>query len=336
MPKKKKVHIHDAVFKRIYRNPKFCTEILKLFFTAKELAVLDLSTLTIEESASTSGSGKEHRADIVMSIQLQGKKGEQPLTIYIILEHKSFRDPDVLLQIMEYHIELCRRKKGVVIPIVLLCCEDKSFEIPSDYLSWVFKGKEVPPAVKALSRSIPDFFCNVIDIRRIPLNEIWNKAQSTAIILYGMRKFWQATEKDVVKILQKSRLIPPQDMAVVLPILTDYYEYTDKKFGNREFDRIEREHWPHLQEEERIMPTIEFTIDKIDKKINKAEKRAMRKGIEKGIEQGIEQGMRRGRLEGRLETAKRMLGANMPDADICKLTGLTEQDLAQLKQKMKD
>ena len=110
-----------------------------------------------------------------------------------------------------------------------------------------------------------------------------------------------------------------ENMGVVLPILTDYYKYTDKKFGKREFDRIERKHWPHLQEEERIMPTIEFTIDKIDKKINKAEKR------------GIEQGIRRERME----TARRMLGANMPDADICKLTGLTPEELAQLKQKTK-
>ena len=122
-----------------------------------------------------------------------------------------------------------------------------------------------------------------------------------------------------------------------MPILTDYYEYTDKKFGNREFDKIERKHWPHLQEEERIMPTIEFTIDKIDKKINKAEKRGIRKGIEKGIERGIEQGIRRGRLEGRLETATRLLksGVDIDDATICEIAQLTPEELAQLKQKVK-
>ena len=255
-----------------------------------------------------------------MSVQLRGREGEQPVTIYIILEHKSFRDPDVLLQIMEYHIELCRRKRGIVIPIVLLCCEDKSFEIPKDYLSWIFKGKKIPESVRSLSRSIPDFFCNVIDIRRIPLNRIWEQAKSTGIILYGMRKFWQADREDIIKILQKSRLIPPEDMEVVLHILTDYYEYTDKKFGREEFDRIEREHWPQLEEEKRIMPTIEFTIDKAEKR---------------GVRKGIEQGRLEGRQEGRLETARRMLEANMSDADVCKLTGLTKQELAQLKQKVK-
>lgn len=53
------------------------------------------------------------------------------------------------------------------------------------------------------------------------------------------------------------------------------------------------------------------------------------KGFEKGIKQGIKQGMEKGR-ETVLEIASSMLAEGFERAMVMKLTGLSENDLAQI------
>lgn len=58
-------------------------------------------------------------------------------------------------------------------------------------------------------------------------------------------------------------------------------------------------------------------------------------GIEKGLKQGIqlgeERGIEKGRNEGKLEVARSLLKMGMPHASVLEATGLTEDDLAQLR-----
>ena len=46
-----------------------------------------------------------------------------------------------------------------------------------------------------------------------------------------------------------------------------------------------------------------------------------------GMERGMEQGMERGSLQAKLETARLMLQRNYPIAEVCLMTGLTEEDI---------
>ncbi|HCZ9102325.1 TPA: Rpn family recombination-promoting nuclease/putative transposase, partial [Klebsiella michiganensis] len=63
------------------------------------------------------------------------------------------------------------------------------------------------------------------------------------------------------------------------------------------------------------------------------------KGIEKGIQQGIEKGIQlgeqrgieKGRNEGKLEVARTMLRSGIDRSTVMKMTGLTEDDLAQIR-----
>lgn len=43
--------------------------------------------------------------------------------------------------------------------------------------------------------------------------------------------------------------------------------------------------------------------------------------------QGMERGMERGSLQAKLETARLMLQRNYPIAEVCLMTGLTEEDV---------
>ena len=55
------------------------------------------------------------------------------------------------------------------------------------------------------------------------------------------------------------------------------------------------------------------------------------KGLETGIEQGIQQGIQQGKEEKTIDIAKKMIEKNMEIKDIMELTGLTEEEIKNLK-----
>ncbi|WP_159335442.1 Rpn family recombination-promoting nuclease/putative transposase, partial [Klebsiella pneumoniae] len=55
------------------------------------------------------------------------------------------------------------------------------------------------------------------------------------------------------------------------------------------------------------------------------------KGIEKGIQLGEQRGIEKGRNEGKLEVARTMLSSGIDRSTVMKMTGLTEEDLAQIR-----
>jgi len=55
------------------------------------------------------------------------------------------------------------------------------------------------------------------------------------------------------------------------------------------------------------------------------------KGIEKGIQQGIEPGEQRGIEKGKLEVARTMLQNGLDRDTVMKMTGLSADDLAQIR-----
>lgn len=69
------------------------------------------------------------------------------------------------------------------------------------------------------------------------------------------------------------------------------------------------------------------------------EQKGIEKGIQQGIEQGIEKGIQlgekrgieKGRNEGKLEVARTMLKNGIDRNTVMKMTGLTEDDLAQIR-----
>ena len=115
-------------------------ELLRIIFPPKFVAALDATSLAIMDSTLLKLGGGEMRTDLTASASLRGT--DMAVTITFILEHKSYRDPEMFLQTMEYYLCARReqlkqrsRKKGashnLIIPVVLICCEDKDFEPPT-------------------------------------------------------------------------------------------------------------------------------------------------------------------------------------------------------------
>ncbi|EEC1149397.1 Rpn family recombination-promoting nuclease/putative transposase, partial [Salmonella enterica] len=61
------------------------------------------------------------------------------------------------------------------------------------------------------------------------------------------------------------------------------------------------------------------------------EQKGIEKGIQQGIQQGIQLGEQRGIEKGKLEVARTMLQNGIDRNTVMKMTGLTEDDLAQIR-----
>ena len=100
--------------------------------------------------------------------------------------------------------------------------------------------------------------------------------------------------------------------------LSKAYEDTDNHYGREDFNRIERQRWPNLPEKELLMPEILLGQERIR---------------EEGISLGREKGIALGRENLILEMLK---SGKMTDSVICDVAGLSEEELAQLKRKLKN
>ena len=141
--------------------------------------------------------------------------------------------------------------------------------------------------MQKLIKWLPDFSCVVTNLQNIDSDQLWQAGLHAGILVYTMANFWSATDDVVAKIIEKSRGLNHEKRGYLLDSLIDYYENTDKKYGRQEFDRIERQRWPELPEEELLMPEILL-----------GRERAHKEGIDKGIILGRKEGVDLGRKEG--------------------------------------
>ncbi len=304
--------IHDAMFK-VFRQTRFLVGLLKLIFPNDVFELIDPSKIKLRESSSAGPRQQDQHADLVVEVGLRGFT--EPLVIYLILEHKSVNNPEAILQVLGYYAELCKETKGIVVPAIIVCCKDKKSNVPSDYLTMAMrKLKNIPLPLQRYLKPRANFFsivCNIWDIS----DEKLLSGDAAGIILYAMRNFWYATDDHVAEIIDKSRGIDREDAKLLLSKLMSYYKNTDKVLGHEEFDRVERQRWPQLREEDRLMPEILL-------------------GYDRYFADGLTKGRTEGKTEERSAVAIRLLKAGVNEGIVRQTTKISKKELTQLKKSL--
>ncbi len=351
----------------VFKQKKYLIGLLRLVFSEAAFAMFVVDKLVIRDSVLIKGPGGELRTDIMVQLPLWGITN-RIVILSIILEHKSYKDRDAVLQAMEYYVAECKarskrrtRQPGepyeLIIPVILLCCEDKDYEPPQDYLSWEFGSEEIPPELAALADDLPVMRCKVFNLRKPPLSELWTKAGSSAIIIYVMAELWGMDEDKIALIIEKIEGLERGEGQFLGNMLMDYCDAADRGVRRQDFDRVDRKRWPHKREEERFVPTMYFGLERAERRgLQKGEQLGLQKGIEQGIEKGIEKGEQLGLRKGeqlglrkgeqlglqkgveqkQMEAAQLMLSDGMPEDQVCKFLKLTKKELTAIKRKLKN
>ncbi len=297
------------------------------------------------------GPGGELRTDIMVQLPLWGITN-RIVILSIILEHKSYKDRDAVLQAMEYYVAECKarskrrtRRPGepyeLIIPVILLCCEDKDYEPPQDYLSWEFGSEEIPPELAALADDLPVMRCKVFNLRKPPLSELWTKAGSSAIIIYVMAELWGMDEDKIALIIEKIEGLERGEGQFLGNMLMDYCDAADRGVKRQDFDRVDRKRWPHKREEERFVPTMYFGLERAERRglqkgIEQGEQLGLQKGEQLGLQKGEQLGLQKGVEQKQMEAAQLMLSDGVPEAQVCKFLKLTKKELTAIKRKLKN
>ena len=219
-----------------------------MIFPKEVCDLFDWDTLEITDSESLL-KNKSVCTDIIVKIRLIS--GES-IVIFLPMEHKSYPDQNVILQVLEQFTAICKKTKSIVVLIIILCCKDKTFTVPDSYLRWVLRDHDVStPEMQKLIKWLPDFGCVVVNLHDIDSDQLWQAGTPAGLLVYAMANFWTATDDAVAKIIEKSRELNLEEYRYLIDSLIDYYENTDNGYGREEFNRIERQRWPDLPDYQR-------------------------------------------------------------------------------------
>jgi len=110
------LNFHDAFFNWFISQLTFARLLLTCILPPDLLEELDLSTLSIAPPDHTDGRLRRHRADVLFTVRTRSGK---TVLLFLLLEHKSYRDPNASLQVLRYIVHLSedwlRQKKNAAL-----------------------------------------------------------------------------------------------------------------------------------------------------------------------------------------------------------------------------
>lgn len=118
---KKIIHTHDNFIKQLLSHKELAVNFMKEYLPSSLVKMLDFKTLAPQDTSYISNDLKVSFSDLVWSVKMHGKK---ELNISLLLEHKSYGDPEVAFQLLEYlasgYRKQLKEKKKVepIIPVL--------------------------------------------------------------------------------------------------------------------------------------------------------------------------------------------------------------------------
>jgi hypothetical protein len=104
------INPHAMFFEKVFSREDVAQDFLQNYLSETIVNRLDLSTLHLENESFISNELKSSQADLLFSVRTIN---EQVLFIYILLEHKSFIDRWVMLQLLGYIVKICERQRDI-------------------------------------------------------------------------------------------------------------------------------------------------------------------------------------------------------------------------------
>jgi len=218
--------------------------------------------------------------------------------LYLLLEHKSHPDKNILMQLLGYQREIYARQKkyAMVLPIVLYHGK-KEWNIRTEFAE----------SKSALSKYALNFSYILIDLQKIPFENL-QLSLTVRAILHIFQKIWDigSTKKfqEYIRLI-KDLILADESVTLLQKIFVYIYAVHDIK-------------------PETAKKTIEAIVSKEKGDLAMTTAQLL-------VEQGMQQGMQQGELRRALETARNMLSDGVPLDKTLRYTKLTKEILQQNK-----
>lgn len=296
--------IHDTFIRSIMADKNIAADYFRNYLPAMVSERLDLTTLTQLPDVYVSEELKKTISDVVYSCQMKDRKGE--VKVSLLIEHKSYADKHVAVQIGSYIFSgLLKQlqnedKVSVIIPILLYHGEDKwQYHTLADLFT------DLEPEWK---KFVPDFDYIYNNLRGVPdaqINELSNSFLKASLLAlkHSFERQWLG--ENALRLLILSEDVPDS----LLRGLAFYLFQQGRLTGDKIIEIMEA--LPSTQKE-----TVGSIADYF-----------VEKGIEKGLEKGLE--------TAREQTARNMIRRNYTDAEICAVLEVTAEYLIRIRSQMR-
>jgi len=303
---------HDATFKQFLTQPEIARDFMLIHLPAELRAICDLSTLKLESGSFVEEDLRQYFSDVLYSLKTTG--GEDGY-IMVLVEHQVVPDRHMAFRLLRYsvaamqrHLEAGHKKLPLVIPVLFYTGKRSPYPYST---RWLDEFDDPALADKLYSGDFP-----LVDVTVIPDDEIMTHRSMAALTLLQkhihQRDIATLTDQ-LVTLLMTDTLSSPLVMTLI-QYLIQAGESADSEAFVRELALRVPQHGDAL-----------MTI------AQQLEQKGIEKGIEKGRMEGIQLGEQRGIEKGKLEVARSLLKMGMSHESVQEATGLTEDDLAQIR-----
>ncbi|WP_067705845.1 Rpn family recombination-promoting nuclease/putative transposase [Erwinia sp. ErVv1] len=295
---------HDLVFKQFLTHSDTARDFMQLHLPTELQAVCDFSTLKLESGSFVEESLRPYFSDVLYSLRTTA--GDESY-IHVLIEHQSTPDRHMAFRLLRYsiaamqrHLDAGHKKLPLVIPVLFYTGRRSPYPYST---RWLDEFNDPELAEKLYSADFP-----VVDVTVIPDEEIMGHRSMAALTLLQKH----IHRRDLADLLDNlvSLLLAEHMTGQQLISLINYLVQAGETSDAEAFVRELAQRVP--QHEDELM-TIAQQLE------------------QKGIEKGIQLGRQVGRNEAKLEVARTMLQNGLDRDTVMKMTGLTADDLAQIR-----
>jgi len=320
-------HPHDEFFRLYFRRPELLASLLEFSLPPELTAELDLTTLAVEDGTHIDEHLREHLSDLAATVELAGPSvgATASAKVYILVEHKSYKDPWALLQLLRYMVQVWSEQRKAhptepLVPIIPLVVYHGSPQAVSNSFAELFP----PDLPEPIQDYIPRFAAELLNLTALPDNQIPAAPAPLSAALWAMKYARTKTEKTLAAL---DRLAATVGKALAeeegFDILKLYIVQASPYDPSEFIDMVNRVLQTAMLKEEAV-GTAEKLIEQ-GKQAGRQEGR--QEGKREGLQEGLERGRQKGVQEQREHTARGLLARGLSAAEIAEITGLSETEV---------
>lgn len=298
---------HDAAFKQFLTHPDTARDFMELHLPAELRAICDLRTLKLESGSFVEESLRPYYSDVLYSLKTTGGDGY----IHVLIEHQSTPDRHMAFRLLRYavaamqrHLDAGHKALPLVIPVLFYTGQRSPYPYSTN---WLEDFDDPVMAEKLYSTDFP-----LVDVTVISDDDIMTHRSMAALTLL-QKHIHQRDLAELMDRLVSALMASPltgQQLVSLINYLVQAGETCDAEAFVRELALRVPQH------EDELM-TIAQQLEQ--------------KGIKKGIQLGEQRGIEKGEREATLKIARVMLQNGLDRLSVMKMTGLSEDELAQLQ-----
>jgi predicted transposase/invertase (TIGR01784 family) len=321
-------NVHDNLFKNVFGNVDNTKAFLHKALPETIIKAINFSKMSIDCTNYVSKKFKEGHSDIIVKTVMINKEGKElPTDIFVLMEHKSYRDEKIFIQLLLYMYLMWQKDLSdgnplrVIIPLVFYHGKDE-WDIPKSFLDKFAVSNEI-------KKFLLDFSYVLFDTKDWHFEEEKNgELRDNVFLLTAVTLMKCAFNEDfesvreIFKFWHESGFIrEKENMLFFLAYLSETKDMDPEKLKE-------------ILEESKInggdiMPTLAQRLrdEGKEKWMNVGKKKWMNVGRKEGKEKWMNEGRNKGIYEEKLATARRMLREDFTIKQIAKFTGLSEEQL---------